>query len=183
MVLSAQTKIALEDGTEANIASGVYNHHIIMFDIGRKMVPPPALPNANGTAPATGTGGLPAGLAGILPSSMSSLPSWMIPAISIFTGQGSDGAGNVFAAKNSEVKSGFGIQKQDKIMLLAELVNYNKRPTNVYIDLEYEYITNMPKGYLEVGQYGISTIPIGGKGLSDMGFSRNSSLNFAPSQC
>jgi hypothetical protein len=162
MVLWAQSHLQLEDGSEAGISSGVYNHHVIMLDYGRKMIPGPVNVGGGSTA--------------MTPESMvpglSAAAGKMLPAMSIFVGQGSEGGANTFApvGNNTEVKSGFHIQKNDKITLLAELVNYNQKPTPVYLALEYEYLPKRPTGYLDVGQFGIATQYINGD-LAAIGFS------------
>jgi hypothetical protein len=43
MVLYAQADLAKQDGTKADIGSGVYSHHLIMTDVGHPMVAPPVM--------------------------------------------------------------------------------------------------------------------------------------------
>jgi hypothetical protein len=170
MVLWGQSHLQLENGTEAGISSGVYNHHVIMLDFGRKMITGPTL-----TGPGATTGEDPQTMLSMLPAGVQSGLGKTMPAMSIFVGQGSEGGANSFSAGSaSPVKSGFHIQKQDKITLLAELVNYNAVKTPIWLALEYEYLPNRPEGYLDVGQFGIATQNIGAD-LAAIGFSEYSS--------
>jgi hypothetical protein len=166
MVLWAQSHLQLENGSEAGISSGVYNHHVIMLDFGRKMITGPTL-----VGPGTKPKEDPQTMLSMLPAGAQSAAGKLMPPMSIFVGQGSEGGANSFSAgSTSSVKSGFHIQKTDKITLLAELVNYNTVKTPVYLALEYEYLPNRPEGYLDVGQFGIATQYIGAD-LGAIGFS------------
>ena len=135
MVLAAQATISDKNGLSSNIGSGVYTHHIIMTDRGRKPVPNPV---AMKCGPFNLNGNIPMGN------------------VSVFLGKGDELDGKVFAANSDTVKSGFHIGKMDRINFAAEVVNYNDFDKDVYLRLEYEYITGRPSGYLDVGMGAIN---------------------------
>jgi hypothetical protein len=147
MVLAAQATISDRNGLSTNIGSGVYTHHIIMTDRNRKPVPNPV---AMKCGQFTVNGNMPMGN------------------VSVFLGKGDELDGKVFAAKGEAVKSGFHIDKTDRINFAAEVVNYNDFDKDVYLRLEYEYITGRPSGYLDIG---MGAINIGecGQSLKSLG--------------
>lgn len=65
---------------------------------------------------------------------------------SVFVAAGAEGTENVFAANSSSVKTGYYVQKADKMVLQAEVVNYDSVAKDVYLSLDYEYIPNVGKG-------------------------------------
>jgi len=128
--LYAQARITMEDGSPAGISTGVYEHHVLILDSGRKPIPGPV-----------------PGLRGV---SMARIP------MSSFVGQGSEGGANIFAVKNSPIKTGFLIGKDDKFIISAELVNYKPKPTNIYLELEYEYLPGHPAGYIDAVTFALN---------------------------
>lgn len=77
---------------------------------------------------------------------------------SVFVGAGAEGTENVFAANSTTVKTGYYVQKQDKMLLQAEVVNYDPMAKDVYLSLEYEYIPHIGKeeGWLDVAMGAIN---------------------------
>jgi hypothetical protein len=59
---------------------------------------------------------------------------------SVFMGAGAEGSENVFAANSSSIKTGYLVQKKDKILMSAEVINYDPIPKDVYLSFEYEYM-------------------------------------------
>jgi hypothetical protein len=70
--------------------------------------------------------------------------------ISVFVGTGPEGTPNVFTANSSMVKSGYYVQPTDKMHLAAEVINYDSFTKEIYLSIEYEYLTGRPEGYLDV---------------------------------
>ena len=161
MVLWAQADLSTKDGGKVDIGSGVYSHHILMAALGhsqvRQIVQPPAC--APGKKPGSGfenlfgsiTGGHGGGMSGM--SGMSGrghtsrkrqIPN--MPKFSMFIGQGDEGSAMTFLDTTKSINSGFylGTSKAESMILLAEAINYNKAPSEVYVKMEYEYIPNLP---------------------------------------
>jgi hypothetical protein len=146
MVLAAQATMSDKNGASTNIGSGVYTHHIIMTDRDRKPVPNPVAMKCGAY---TLDGNIPMGN------------------VSVFLGKGDELDGKVFSAKSETVSSGFYIQKMDRMNFAAEVVNYDTFDKDIYLRLEYEYITGRPHGYLDVGMGAIS-IDQCGQGLRQL---------------
>ncbi|KAF2405524.1 hypothetical protein EJ06DRAFT_545987 [Trichodelitschia bisporula] len=140
-VLFAEADIANKDGSRADVGTGIYTHHIIMVDYGRKMIDNPVLPHCGTT-----------GATGISPTTAQWLQNNLMPKASVFIGGGgSGGSGGQFAVKGSDVKSGFHIAEKDSMLFTTELVNYDNWDKEIYLRLDYEYLTGKPQGYLDVG--------------------------------
>jgi hypothetical protein len=131
MVLSARAEIVDKDGKKLDTKDGVYIHHILVADLGRKMVVPPMAPTgfsskggcparAKGVKGAGGMGGM-SGMSGVRPKSLSKLrkkapqfgglgslfggkagSSSSLPSgLSLFIGKGNEGDSSIFAPLNS----------------------------------------------------------------------------------
>jgi hypothetical protein len=168
MVLWAQADLSTKDGGKVDIGSGVYSHHILMAALGHSMVRPIVQPPACGPGKKPGTGfeNLFGSITGMHGSGMSGMsgrahpsrkrrianggkPSAMaqfMPKFSMFIGQGDEGTAMTFVDPTKSINSGFylaGGSKAETMILLAEAINYNKAPSDVYVKMEYEYIPNM----------------------------------------
>jgi hypothetical protein len=130
MVLAAGATMANREGVSANIGSGVYTHHIIMTDIGRKQVPNPVAMDCGGFL-----------IDGNAPMGKTS----------VFLGKGDEFDGKVFTPEGGAIKSGFYMKKADSINVLAEIVNYDTFDKDLYLRMEYEYLPGRPEGYLDIG--------------------------------
>jgi hypothetical protein len=73
------------------------------------------------------------------------------PHASIFIGKGREASATVFADPTRSFKTGYSIGKYDRITVTMELINYDEKEKEVYLTLDYEYLPNAPKGYLDVG--------------------------------
>jgi hypothetical protein len=92
-----------------------------------------------------------------------------MPKVSVFVGQGDDGSGLNFMAKGGNLKSGFYIDSQDEINLMAEVINYKDVAQDVYVKVEYEYMPDMvprQKDYYDVGMGAINVSPCDSTNLS-----------------
>jgi hypothetical protein len=69
--------------------------------------------------------------------------------VSILVGAGSEGTANVFTAMDSQVKTGFLLQKDDSLFITAEVINYDPQPKQIYLSLDYEYIEGDTEGYMD----------------------------------
>lgn len=186
MVLQATAQVAFENGTRQDASAGVYTHHVIITDVGRPLVTLPVLAKcANGTQPGfTGFGGVgtvPTGAGGAgghgdghghghkkkrqsLLGEGFSLPEGIdLPPISVFVGTGEDASPQVFASKDSKVKSGFYIGKDDMIMAMIEAINYHPYEKDIYLSIDIEYLPGEREpGWLDVGMGAINIDGCGG---------------------
>jgi hypothetical protein len=85
-------------------------------------------------------------LAGVMLATKSKLPG----GVTVFFAAGAEGTENIFTANSTQVKSGFYIQKQDKLHLSAEVINYDAAAKEIYLSIEYEYVPGRQPGYLDV---------------------------------
>lgn len=168
MVLAAKMETSDQTGKKVGITEGIYTHHFITIDMGRNQVPNPV----KSTCPPKG------GLMGLMSSNAATpakpaghshgrrqLPdiakSGLFGAgMSVFVGKGNEAGRSVFAASNSTIKSGFYVSGKDKMYMTAELVNYEPQDRDVFVMLDYEYISSpdgkRPADYMDVGQGSIA---------------------------
>jgi hypothetical protein len=93
---------------------------------------------------------------------LQNLASSLIPKFSFWFAQGDDGTRTHFAAKGSEMKSGFYMGTDNKINLMTEVINYENVEKDFYITIDYEYIpelTSLPKDYYDVGIGALTVVP------------------------
>lgn len=177
MILEAKADIANADGSKVDIASGVYSHHVIMTDIGRT----PVRPNIKAICKNGKPGGfnfqLMGGMMGSKGAKSPSSGSAAMPGMahsghsrrqmpgtggSVFVGQGDEGSATTFQTPGGKLKSGFYISPEESMSMMAEVINYNSKPQDLFISLEYEYIPNLtprPKEYYDVGFGAINVSP------------------------
>jgi hypothetical protein len=125
-VLGGRLKVLLEDQkTEGNVSSGVYIHHVLTYNTKKKVEPfmskcDAATPNANRPEGSTQT------LVG-------------------FVGVGDDtGDGPVlYTTPDGQFNAGYHIGPEDNFLAWAQIVNYNKKETKVYIAYDLEYIPSL----------------------------------------
>jgi hypothetical protein len=176
MVLQARADITDKDGKKLSLNDQVYTHHILMTDMNRATNMAPLVPARSVCAArkdeTSGLGALEAltnlnnftpepqdhsSLLKRSPQNFGSLSgSSGITKFSIFIAKGNEGDASVYAPLNtsSPVKSGYWIGKEDPVLGMAEVVNYKTVPQDVYLTLDYEYMSiNAPRPaeYLDVG--------------------------------
>lgn len=179
-VHKAMANFAYKDGRQADVANGVYTHHIILADLSGKMqVVPPVMPPRcqsgsmiSSVPPMSGMGGKPAGGSG---SPATSAPAGGMAAgmphnkrqigMSVFVGGGgSMGSGNPFSARpGSEVKSGYWIGKGGRMQLTSEIVNYDPVEKELYLTLDIEWSPSKAEDMLDVGMGALSADSCGAK--------------------
>jgi hypothetical protein len=112
--LYGKAAIFYENGTKAGVLQGVYEHHIVVVDVGKRTMPFYLCEGQKGflgTFPAAG-----------------------------FIVSGNDEASNFFTSPDGKFNSGYAISKQPRFAMQAELVNYLPIDQKVYITMEYEYV-------------------------------------------
>jgi hypothetical protein len=117
-ILSTRATLLNEDGSPADISSGVYNHHINFADANKV---PFALTACPGAAPVH------------------------IFGLSFFGGVSEDKTTYTYTTKDSELDSGFYFGKDHNILFTAELINYTNATKNVYIVLDMQYVPGQAK--------------------------------------
>jgi hypothetical protein len=123
MVLAAKADIYFLNGTRATISHGIYNHHLLVLDQNKHILPWYLCPGQTDLG-ASKSGG------------------FMITGVAEAT--------NYYSAPNSTVKAGYWLGSgQNKFLLNAELVNYRTESVPVYVSTEIEYVDGWPKGYMD----------------------------------
>jgi len=119
-VLYGKATLHFENGTKATADAGVYEHHIVVVDLNKRLIPFYLCDGQKGflgTFPASG-----------------------------FIVSGNDEAQNLFTTPDAKFNSGYLIYKAPRLAMQAELVNYRMEPQKVMIAMEYEYLDGQPKG-------------------------------------
>jgi hypothetical protein len=114
-ILSTETFLVYQNGSQAGISSGVYNHHIAIADLSK---PPVLIASCPGKPPA------------------SSLK------IQVFAGVGEDKGKYIFTDKSpmSTFHGGYYVANKDKIFMTTELVNYSNQDKELFALIDIEYI-------------------------------------------
>jgi len=97
-----------------------------------------------------------------------SIASMLNPAPSLLLAKGNEGDGTIFSPINGTVKSGYWIGKDDKLLFLTEVVNYQNEPQEVYltVDLDYQsFPGGPPKDFLDVS-WGMLQVACSSTGLA-----------------
>lgn len=163
---------AYKDGKQADVANGVYTHHIILADLSGKMqvpmpVAPPKCKNGATISPIPPMGGMgpkgangAGGMAGMSHghSRRSAPVSKRQLGMSVFVGGGgSMGSGNPFSARpGSPIKSGYWIGKGGRMQLTSEIVNYDPVEKELYLTLDIEWVPGKAADMLDVGMGALS---------------------------
>jgi hypothetical protein len=172
---------AFKDGKQADVADGVYIHHIIIADFAGKsqLMPPVQAPTCPGggvisaippmggmgpkaagsTTPTKGTSGSMTGMShGHSKREFINMKSKRQFGMSVFIGGGgSVGSGNPFAPRpGSNIKSGYWIGKGGNMQLTSELVNYDAKEKEIYLTLDVEWVPGKDPNMLDVGMGAIS---------------------------
>jgi len=149
-ILSGRMDTVFEDGSKADVAQGVYIHHLLVADVGKTTVPFAMCPGGH---------------------NQKALSTWIsshlmdaIGAGLIQSGNDQVGGATVYSAEKG-MKSGFLTGWEDTFLLEAEIVNYNKENTTIYATLELEYLPEKPTGYLDA-----STVVFSATGCGNPGY-------------
>jgi hypothetical protein len=158
---------AYENGTQADVKTGVYTHHIIIPELGGKSqvempIAPPRCKNGAILSPAPSMVGMTPKKAGSRRRSIGpfALLKRQMAGFSVFIGGGGDvGSGNPFAPKpGSNVSSGYYIGKSSTMQLTAEIVNYDPVAKDLYLTLDVEWVSGKTSELLDVGMGALSAV-------------------------
>lgn len=120
-VISGKTDITYEDGSRANIATGVYTHHILLFDQNKRPIDFVSFCPGHYDAPVTVRS----------------------PFGNGFLGGGVDEFTTYYTTPDGKLDSGYYI-KDNAFLLQMEVVNYNNATQPVYLTMDYEYLPGKP---------------------------------------
>jgi hypothetical protein len=149
MFLSGSTYLTYENGSVADVGTGVYNHHVFVADMGKSMKnyfscswagfpKSPQQPAAQNGAASPGGHAHGGGGAGMVRRQFG---------MSQIFGSGDDGSATQYATKNSANKVGFYIGPKDNIFQSSEFINYRNESQVIYITMDVEYIKGRPAGW------------------------------------
>jgi hypothetical protein len=124
MVLAGKADLHFLNGTRATISHGVYNHHLLILDSDKRTLPWYLCPGQSDLGATRSAG-------------------FMITGVAEAT--------NYYSAPNSTLKAGYwiGDQQQKSFSLNAELINYRKQTTPVYVTADMEYLDGWPDNYVD----------------------------------
>jgi hypothetical protein len=110
------------DGSLANLSTGVYNHHVVVLNMGKTqhmMVCP------GSTSPR------------------------VPPSPALFLGGASDDTVTLFTAADGNFKTGYYIKPTDTLVMVLEIMNYSPQKQDVYVVADVEWIEGKPEGYMD----------------------------------
>jgi hypothetical protein len=136
MVLETQSEVQDETFKRADTKDGIYNHHNVFMDLS---MPP----------------------AGAL-SCESAKPHMDLP-VSVFMAGATEVGEMTFAAVSGDVKSGYYLTNNRRILNMIDVVNYNNKERTVYVSAEIEYLPGKPAGYLDARQERVDPGMCGGE--------------------
>jgi len=117
-MLAGRVGVMFTDGTPATPSTGVYIHHILSADRNKKEEPFISACDSPSRS-VFNVAGLTVGQS--------------------FLGTGEDSGGSWSTFTNKEATAGYHMKKGDKITAWAKLVNYNKKPVDVYLTYDIEW--------------------------------------------
>jgi hypothetical protein len=161
-ILKAIANLAFADGKIAGVTDGVYSHHIIVLQNGRRQLPNPVAPPSGclNNLVSSGLSGLSAlakGTNGHVYSKRQDLPEWMesfIPKSTVLAGGGGQGgSGSALAVPEtvSKVRSGAYVGMLDTFQFSSETINYDPTPKDIYLILDFEWVPGKVDELHEVG--------------------------------
>jgi hypothetical protein len=121
LVVRTNSSLTYEDGSVADVVNGVYNHHLIFADSKR-----------NGPTPFKCVDG-----------------GATIPDMGLLMGA-SEANRDLQFYSGGKIKTGFKLDKNDPIILNAELVNYTNDTKKVYTITDFEYMEVQPADAMHV---------------------------------
>jgi hypothetical protein len=202
MLLYGATYLTFENGSMADIAAGVYNHHVAVSATGISTVMPysctfekPKTTISQGSKPPAGSSGPekknqpffdPSAILDQYPELAKYLESLMQSSSGqinggLLFGSGDDGAPTDFASRDPSLKTGLYIRKNNIVSHYTEVINYRNFSQVVYITAEVEYIPGRPKDYHDASMGAMSATGCGGVGFCKSNYSFPFSLNIPQS--
>jgi hypothetical protein len=186
MLLYGSTYLTFENGSMADIAAGVYNHHVAVSASGISTVMPfsctfekAKTTVAEGSNQSAGPRGPvkqnqpffdPSAILDQNPELAKYLESLLQGSSGkinggLLFGSGDDGAPIDYASRDPSLKTGLYIRHNAVVSHYTEVINYRNFSQVVYITAEVEYIPGRPKGYHDASMGAMSATGCGGVGF------------------
>jgi hypothetical protein len=171
MFLSGSTYVTYEDGSRADVATGVYNHHIAVVDVGKtNILPFDCKWNMTAIMEGVGSGFLATGATmggakgheAVAKHALSRLSKRQIglpgsPVSQIF-GSGDDGSALNYFANEGNFKAGYYIGKNDIMLHTTEVINYKNTSQTIYLTADVEYVPGRPSGWSDAVMGAVSAV-------------------------
>jgi hypothetical protein len=132
-ILAGQVDVVFENGTRADIANGVYLHHMVVATWG----------NSTGKGKADWVNMCPqpkAANQGFLSGLLANLDLGSFSAGGGFVGGAVDEFVDYFTSPDGKINSGFFLPANTGAFLSGEIINYRPEPQEVYLRLELEWV-------------------------------------------
>lgn len=139
-ILAGKVDVVFENGTRADVANGVYLHHVISSITGKQ---PQVWASM---CPKGATIALPAGLEKLIPAGLDLSKIDLSKILGArgggagFIGGAVDEFTDLFTSKDGKIDSGYYVPKNIKTTMSGEIINYLKEPQDVYIQFDIEYV-------------------------------------------
>jgi hypothetical protein len=137
-ILAAKADVVFENGTRADIASGVYLHHVVSSLAGKTQ------PQWISMCPAGDLISPPAGLdlSKLIPGGLDlgKLDLSKLRGGAGFVGGAVDEFTDLYTTRDGKFDSGYYIPPGVKASMSGEIINYLKEPQNVYIQFDLEFV-------------------------------------------
>ncbi|KAF2668108.1 hypothetical protein BT63DRAFT_415609 [Microthyrium microscopicum] len=121
-IITSNSTWILKDGKLADINSGLYNHHLLVLDTSKSAPTIAKCANGRGVQP---------------------------PGMSMFSGSSEDQGGAFYSTPSGEFNSGYYIGKNDRIIMLGDVVNYKNETQEVYHLSDIQYIEGKASDCME----------------------------------
>jgi hypothetical protein len=121
-VLGVKADLHFLNGTRVTIAHGIYNHHVVILETTKILIPWYLCDGQTGYGRVFSAG---------------------------FSITGVGGLKNLFTTPDGKFHSGYYIQENSNFMMNAELVNYRNESTVVYVTLDLEYLEGKQSGWMD----------------------------------
>jgi hypothetical protein len=142
-ILGGNIMLTDEKGAIIGPKEGVYTHHFISLNIVKEGLVPPISKCGAGDTP---------------PPGMLDVPAGQKMPFSTFIGRGEDGGlvDYLYTSAKGSIDYGYHLRKGDKIMVNADLVNYQGDKRKLFLTYEIEYVDGIrgidaSSGLLSVG--------------------------------
>jgi hypothetical protein len=189
MLLYGSTYLTYENGSMADIAAGVYNHHVAVSATGISTAMPfsctfekAKTTITKGSNPSATPGGQekknqpffdPSAILDQYPELAKYLESLMQSSSGqinggLLFGSGDDGAPTDYSSRDPSLKTGLYISKNAVISHYTEVINYRNFSQVVYITAEVEYVPGRPKDYHDASMGAMSATGCGGVGFCQL---------------
>jgi hypothetical protein len=121
-VLAAKADLHFLNGTRVTISHGIYDHHVVVLDTSKMLLPWYLCDGQSGYGRVFNSGFMITGVAEIK---------------------------NLFTTPDGKFKSGYYIPQNAAFMMNAELINYRKENQEVYVTTDIEYLDGKQPDYLD----------------------------------